>query len=245
MLKNRVALVTGAARGLGEAIARVMAKEGAHVAVTDLDPKACQSVIDSLENPTNHMATQINVTSKSSITEAVQKMQEKYSQPPDIIVNSAGITLDKYLLRMSEETFDKVIEVNLKGTFLVNQIAASALKEADLRGSIVNISSVVGKTGNVGQANYTASKAGVIAFTKTAAKELGKFGIRVNCICPGFIQTAMTDAVPEHIQQMIKFQVPLGHFGEPEDIAETAAFLASEKAKYINGAAIDVNGGLF
>ena len=107
--------------------------------------------------------------------------------------------MDKYLLRMSEESFDKVIDVNLKGTFLINQITATAMKKADIKGSIVNISSLVGKTGNVGQTNYSASKAGVIAFTKTAAKELGKFGIRVNCICPGFIQTAMTDAVPEHV----------------------------------------------
>ena len=122
-----------------------------------------------------------------------------FSRPPDIVVNSAGITMDKYLLRMSEESFDKVIDVNLKGTFLINQITATAMKKAEIKGSIVNISSLVGKTGNVGQANYSASKAGVIAFTKTAAKELGKFGIRVNCICPGFIQTAMTDAVPEHV----------------------------------------------
>lgn len=245
MLKNKVALVTGAARGLGEAISRVLAKEGAQVAITDLDSKACQAVINSLESPANHLATQVNVTSKDSISEAMQKIQDKYSQPPSIIVNSAGITKDKYLLRMSEETFDQVIEVNLKGTYLLNQICATALKEQSLPGSIINISSIVGKTGNVGQANYTASKAGVIAFTKTAAKELGKYGIRVNCICPGFIQTAMTDAVPEHVQQMILFQIPLGHFGEPNDIAETVAFLASDKAKYINGAAIDVNGGLY
>ena len=245
MLKNKVALVTGAARGLGEAISRILAKEGAQVAITDLDSKACQNVINSFENPSNHLATSVNVTSKDSISEAMQKIQDKYSQPPSIIVNSAGITKDKYLLRMSEETFDQVIEVNLKGTYLVNQICATALKEQSLPGSIINISSIVGKTGNVGQANYTASKAGVIAFTKTAAKELGKYGIRVNCICPGFIQTAMTDAVPEHVQQMILFQIPLGHFGESNDIAETVAFLASDKAKYINGAAIDVNGGLY
>ena len=129
-----------------------------------------------------------------------------FSRPPDIVVNSAGITMDKYLLRMSEESFDKVIDVNLKGTFLINQITATAMKKAEIKGSIVNISSLVGKTGNVGQANYSASKAGVIAFTKTAAKELGKFGIRVNCTCPGFIQTAMTDAVPEHVSIQIYFR---------------------------------------
>lgn len=244
MLANKVAFVTGGARGLGEAIARVMAREGAQVAVSDLDASQCQNVIANLQQPDHHLPLKVDVSCKQSVTDAVQQIQDKYSRPPDIVVNSAGITMDKYLLRMTEESFDKVIDVNLKGTFLVNQIAANAMKQAEIKGSIINISSVVGKTGNVGQANYTASKAGVLAFTKTAAKELGKFGIRVNCICPGFIKTAMTDAVPEHVQQMILFQIPMGAFGEPDDIAETAAFLASEKAKYINGAAIDVNGGL-
>merc|ERR1711990_1109493 len=151
----------------------------------------------------------------------------------------------------------------------INQITATAMKKADIKGSIVNISSLVGKTGNVGQTNYSASKAGVIAFTKTAAKELGKFGIRVNCICPGFIKTPMTDVVPDKLKLMVQFQIPLsssernpgedswsrrlaekavgrslGDFGEPEDIAEAAAFLASAKARYMNGATVDVNGGL-
>ncbi len=138
-----------------------------------------------------------------SVKETLQQIKSKYSQPPDVVVNCAGITIDKYLLRMPEDSFDKVIEVNLKGTFLINQVAANAMKEAGIQGSIVNISSVVGKTGNIGQANYTASKAGVIAFTKTAAKELGKFGIRVNCICPGFIKTGMTDVVPDHVKKLM------------------------------------------
>jgi len=244
MLANRIAWVTGGGRGIGEAIVKVLSREGAQVAVSDLDQESCHTVVHNLANPDQNLAVTNDVSSKDSVMETLEKIKAKFNRPPDIVVNSAGITIDKYLLRMSEESFDKVIDVNLKGTFLINQLSASAMKEADIKGSIVNISSITGKTGNVGQANYTASKAGVIAFTQTAAKELGKFGIRVNCICPGFIETAMTDAIPEHIRQMMLFQIPLGHFGQAEDIAETAAFLASNRAKYINGAAIDVNGGL-
>lgn len=199
MLANRIALVTGGGRGLGEAIAKVMAREGAKVAVSDLDQDSCQNVIKNLDNASDHIALEMDVSKRLSVQDAVDKIKQNYSSAPDIVVNSAGITMDKYLLRMSEETFDKVIDVNLKGTFLVNQITAQAMKEQELPGSIVNISSLVGKTGNPGQTNYSSSKAGVIAFTKTAAKELGKFGIRVNCICPGFITTAMTDAVPDHV----------------------------------------------
>merc|ERR1719242_2558415 len=132
----------------------------------------------------------------------------------------------------------------LKGTFLVTQTAASLMKEQKLAGSIVNIASIVGRTGNIGQANYSASKAGVIGFTKSAAKELGKFGIRVNAICPGFINTPMVETIPEHMRQMILFQIPLGTMGQPEDIAETASFLLSTRAKYISGTVIDVAGGL-
>ena len=204
MLSSKVALVTGGARGLGEAISRVLAREGAKVVVTDLDQSQCQNVCSSLDNAQQHLSCALDVSKKESVMKTLESVQDKYSQPPDIVVNSAGITMDKYLLRMSEEAFDKVIDVNLKGTFLVNQIMANAMKQAEIKGSIVNISSVVGKTGNVGQANYTASKAGVIAFTQSAAKELGKFGIRVNCICPGFIKTAMTDAVPEHVSHSSK-----------------------------------------
>lgn len=199
MLSYRVAWVTGGARGLGEAIAKVLAREGAQVAVTDLDQDACASVAKTLPNPDLHIGLKADVSCKTSLSECLKQIQDKYSRTPDVVVNSAGIIMDKYLLRMPEETFDKVIAVNLKGTFLVNQLSAAAMKEAGQPGSIVNISSIVGKTGNIGQANYAASKAGVIAFTKTAAKELGKFGIRVNCVCPGFIQTAMTENLPEHV----------------------------------------------
>jgi len=151
---------------------------------------------------------------------------------------------------MNDDTFDKVIDINLKGTYLVNQVFATAMKNEKIQGSIVNISSIAGKIGFSGHNNYSASKAGVIAFTKSASKELGKYGIRVNCICPGFIETPMAETMlsevgPQMIEQIrntLELQIPLGRFGNPEEVAEVAAFLASERASYISGAAIDVNG---
>merc|ERR1711935_1125022 len=212
------------------------------------------------------LALVTDVSQSESVKDCFSKVLEKYGRAPDIIVNSAGITKDVLLLRMKEEDFDKVIDINLKGTFLVTQTAASLMKDNKLQGSIVNIASIVGRTGNVGQANYTASKAGVIGFTKTAAKELGRFGIRVNVILPGFIETPMTDVIPEKVKVMVQSQIPLvsgrhsnkglkikliekltgrplGDFGSGADIGEAAAFLASDRARYVSGACIDVNGG--
>merc|ERR1719433_1431572 len=194
--------------------------------------------------PDDHYSVATDVSQSDSVSESFQRVLEKYKRPPDIIVNSAGITKDGFLLRMKEEDFDQVMDVNLKGTFLVTQTAASLMKENQLAGSIVNIASIVARTGNIGQANYTASKAGVIGFTKTAAKELGKFGIRVNVILPGFIKTPMTDVVPDKVKEAFVSQIPLGEFGLPVDIAEVAAFLASSRSKYITAASLDVNGGL-
>jgi NAD(P)-dependent dehydrogenase (short-subunit alcohol dehydrogenase family) len=198
----------------------VLARDRANVVVTDLGLDACQETVATL-GPGEHHAVAGDVSSKKSVTDCFQQILDKYKRAPDIIVNSAGITKDGFLLRMKEEDFDRVIDVNLKGTFLVTQAAAALMKEQKLQGSIVNIASIVGRTGNIGQvimannngkddivyldlyflfqANYTASKAGVIGFTKTAAKELGKFGIRVNVILPGFIKTPMTDVVPDKV----------------------------------------------
>merc|ERR1711970_352613 len=145
---------------------------------------------------------------------------------------------------MKEEDYDKVMDINLKGTFLVTQSAATFMKEEKLKGSIINIASIVGKTGNIGQANYTASKAGVIGFTKTAAKELGQFGIRVNVILPGFIKTPMTDVLPEKTTSQLIPRIPIGRLGEPSEIAEVAAFLASRKSSLMTGAVLEVTGGL-
>merc|ERR1711872_1208234 len=204
---------------------------------------SCRETLGSLRED-DHFAVTSDVSQASSVNDCFKQVLDKYKRAPDIIVNSAGITKDGFLLRMKEEDFEKVIDVNLKGTFLVTQTAASLMKEQQLAGSIVNIASIVGKTGNIGQANYTASKAGVIGFTKTAAKELGKFGIRVNVILPGFIKTPMTDVVPEKVNAGILSSIPLGDFGDPEDIAEVVSFLASQRSKYITGAVVEVTGGL-
>merc|ERR1712117_227266 len=243
VLSGRLALVTGGGSGIGRAVCQVLARDNARVVVTDLNIDSCLQTQQELR-PDEHLSLAADVSQADSVRECFQKVMEKYKRAPDIIVNSAGITKDGFLLRMKEEDFDKVIDVNLKGTFLVTQAAASLMKEQQLPGSIVNIASIVGKTGNIGQANYTASKAGVIGFTKTAAKELGRFGIRVNVILPGFIKTPMTDVVPDEVKTGILSQIPLGDFGDPIDIAEATAFLASSRSKYITAASLDVNGGL-
>jgi len=266
MLSGRLALVTGGGRGIGRAVAQVLAREEAQVIVTDLSEQGCQETIKELLSG-DHTAVVTDVSKSESIKACFDHVLGKYNRAPDIVVNSAGITKDRLMLRMKEEDFDQVMDVNLKGTFLVTQAAATLMKEKKVEGSIVNIASIVGRTGNVGQANYTASKAGVIGFSKTAAKELGRFGIRVNVILPGFIETPMTDVVPDKVKMMVQSQIPLvsqgqtekslkmkviekltgrplGHFGNPIDIGETAAFLASSKARYVSGACIDVNGGL-
>lgn len=269
VLSGRLALVTGGGRGIGRAVCQVLARDNAKVVVTDLSLDSCKETEQSLRQD-DHFSVASDVSQAASVNECFKQILDKYKRAPDIIVNSAGITKDGFLLRMKEEDFDKVIDVNLKGTFLVTQAAASLMKDQQMPGSIVNIASIVGKTGNIGQANYTASKAGVVGFTKTAAKELGKFGIRVNVILPGFIKTPMTDVVPDKIKMMAQFQIPLtamhnnstiepswkkrlvekligrplGDLGEPEDIAETASFLASDKARYMTASVIDVNGGL-
>merc|ERR1712098_569166 len=243
VLSGRLALVTGGGRGIGRAVCQVLARENAKVVVTDLSMDSCQETMQSLTQD-DHFSVASDVSQAGSVNDCFKQILDKYKRAPDIIVNSAGITKDGFMLRMKEEDFDKVIDVNLKGTFLVTQAASSLMKEKNVSGSIVNIASVVAKTGNIGQANYTASKAGVIGFTKTAAKELGKFGIRVNVILPGFIKTPMTDVVPDKIKEAFVSQIPLGDFGDPIDIAEVTSFLASNRSKYITGASFDVNGGL-
>jgi len=244
VLSGRLALVTGGGSGIGRAVCQVLARDNARVVVADLNIDSCKHTEKDLRSD-EHYSVATDVSQSDSVSECFQKVLEKYKRPPDIIVNSAGITKDGFLLRMKEEDFDQVIDVNLKGTFLVTQAAASLMKENQLPGSIVNIASVVARTGLVTNANYTASKAGVIGFSKTAAKELGKFGIRVNVILPGFIKTPMTDMFPDKARIGLLRQIPLGDFGDPLDIAEVSSFLASSKSKYITGALLDVNGGLF
>ncbi|XP_031202394.1 estradiol 17-beta-dehydrogenase 8 isoform X3 [Mastomys coucha] len=176
------------------------------------------------------------------LDEAAAQDTACFSRPPSVVVSCAGITRDEFLLHMSEEDWDRVIAVNLKGTFLVTQAAAQALVSSGGRGSIINISSIVGKVGNIGQTNYASSKAGVIGLTQTVARELGRHGIRCNSVLPGFIVTPMTQQMPDKVKDKVTAMIPLGHMGDPEDVADVVAFLASEDSGYITGASVEVSG---
>lgn len=245
MLSGRLAVVTGAGSGIGRAVCRVFASEGATVIGADMNEKGMEETLAMIKDTGDHQSYQCDVSSSASVNNLLDKIKEKYSSAPHIAVNSAGITRDRTMMKLTEEDFDKVVNVNLKGTWLLNKAVGKAMLTDKVPGSIVNISSLVGKTGNIGQTNYAASKAGVIGITKSMAKEMGKFNIRVNAVLPGFIETPMTETVPENLMQMTKLLIPLGRLGNPEEIANTCAFLASDKSSYITGATIEVTGGLF
>ncbi|XP_061170129.1 estradiol 17-beta-dehydrogenase 8-like [Saccostrea echinata] len=245
MLTGRLAVVTGAGSGIGRAVCRVFASEGATIIAADTNEKGMEETMSMIKDTGDHQTYPCDVSNSASVNDLVSKIKERYSSAPHVAVNSAGITRDRTMMKLTEEDFDKVIDVNLKGTWLLNRAVGKAMLADKVPGSIVNISSLVGKTGNIGQTNYAASKAGVIGLTKSMAKEMGKFNIRVNAVLPGFIETPMTDVVPEHLMQMTKLLIPLGRIGNPEEIANTCAFLASDKSSYITGATIEVTGGLF
>ncbi|XP_037650678.1 estradiol 17-beta-dehydrogenase 8 isoform X2 [Sebastes umbrosus] len=235
--------------GIGRAVCQRLASEGASVVVADLNEESANETLGSLPSGLRgqgHMAAVVDVSSKESVKKLVTSVQTQYFQPPSVCVNAAGITQDDFLLNMSEDQFDKVIQVNLKGSFLVIQAVAQALVACGApKGSIVTVGSIVGKVGNIGQANYAASKAGVEGLTRSAAKELSRFGIRCNCVLPGFISTPMTDKVPEKVISKMTSLVPLGRMGEPAEVADVCAFLASDDSRYITGASVEVTGGLF
>ncbi|EEB11304.1 predicted protein [Pediculus humanus corporis] len=199
--------------------------------------------VDKNEQKTNHSAFKMDITKSENIHNVVKKILALYEKPPSIIVNCAGITMDSFMINMSEDSFDKVIDVNLKGTYLITQHFAKLLLERNITGSIVNVGSIIGKIGNIGQCNYAASKAGVELITKTAAKEFGRYGIRCNVVLPGFIQTPMVETVPEKVKEMFSKQIGLKRLGQPEEVAEVITFLASDKSSYVNGASIEVTGG--
>ncbi|XP_030597318.1 (3R)-3-hydroxyacyl-CoA dehydrogenase isoform X1 [Archocentrus centrarchus] len=202
-LVSRLALVSGGGSGIGRAVCQRFASEGASVVVADISEESANETLDSLRDDLRgqvHTAAVVDVSSKESIQKLVTSVQTRYFQPPSVCVNAAGITQDNFLLSMEEEQFDKVIQINLKGSFLITQAVAQALVACGApRGSIITVGSIVGKVGNIGQANYAASKAGVEGLTRTAANELSRFGIRCNCVLPGFITTPMTDKVPEKV----------------------------------------------
>lgn len=246
IVAGKIAFVTGAGSGIGRAVCQVLAREGAKVIATDQNGIAAQETQGLISGIgcNDHISLSVDVSMGESVNMAFSDAIQHYGKPPSVIVNSAGITRDNFLLKMSEEWFQKVLDVNLKGTFLVVQAATKAMIDANISGgSIVNIASIVGKHGNIGQCNYTASKAGVEAFTKTAAKEFGKFGIRCNAVVPGFIKSPMTDAIPEKVIQKILPSIAMGRMGRPEEVAEVIAFLASDRSSYVNGASIEVIGG--
>ncbi|NLW08668.1 MAG: 3-oxoacyl-[acyl-carrier-protein] reductase [Firmicutes bacterium] len=241
-IAHEVALVTGAARGIGKAIALALAEAGASVVLTDLLPEVNETAAALQEKGYKACAVTGNVASLADAQQMVEKAIDEYGRL-DILVNNAGITRDNLLLRMQEEDWDKVIAVNLKGTFNMTKAAVKTMIK-QRSGKIINIASVIGQIGNTGQANYAASKAGVIAFTKTMARELASRGIRVNAVAPGFIQSQMTEVLPEEVKDTILRQIPMGKFGQPEDVAKVVLFLASEAAGYITGQVLRVDGGM-
>lgn len=244
MLKGKVALVTGAGRGIGREIALALAGEGAFVAVNyNGSEQSAKEVVELIKSQGgNAKAYQCNVSDYEASQKMINEIIED-NQRLDILVNNAGITKDNLLMKMSEDDFDKVIDINLKGTFnCIKHISRHMLKQRS--GKIINISSVSGVLGNAGQANYSASKAGVIGLTKSAARELAKRGITVNAIAPGFINTDMTECLSDSVKEGAVAQVPLGRFGEAKEVAQLAVFLASDKADYITGQVISVDGGM-
>lgn len=244
MLTGKIAVVTGATRGIGRAIALALAEEGAEVVINyHHSEERSLAVKEEIEARGGKAAVmQCDVSDYESCERFVSAVAEMYGRI-DIWVNNAGITKDQLLMRMSEEAFDEVIETNLKGTFQCMRFVSRVMVKQRC-GRIINLSSVVGIAGNAGQVNYAASKAGVIGMTKSAAKELAGRGITVNAVAPGFIETEMTSVLSEKVQEQAKNQIPLGHFGTPEDVASAVVFLASEQAKYITGQVLQVDGGM-
>ncbi len=243
LLESKVAVITGGGRGIGEAIARRFAVEGAAIAVCDVMLDNAQLVADSLTKAgTKAQAYAVNVTDAKQVQEVCDKIVADFGRV-DILVNNAGITRDGLLLRMSEQDWDLVLGVNLKGAFLFTKaLSRGMIKQRS--GAIVNVASIVGVMGNAGQANYSASKAGLIGFTKTIAKELASRGVRSNALAPGFIQTPMTDKLSEEAKKAQTDFIGLGRLGQPADVANVALFLASDLSGYVTGQVIGVDGGL-
>jgi 3-oxoacyl-[acyl-carrier protein] reductase len=243
-LSNEIALVTGASRGIGKAIATVLGNRGATVIGTATSASGAQGITDALSaSGIKGTGKVLNVTDQDSIAALMESVQEEFGTPT-ILVNNAGITRDNLLMRMKDDEWQAVIETNLTSAFRMSKACLRGMMKAR-HGRIVTITSVIGATGNPGQANYAATKAGVIGFTKSLAREIGSRGITVNTVAPGFIDTDMTRELPEAQQQALLQQIPLGRLGTVEDIANAVAFLSSEDAAYITGETLHVNGGMY
>ena len=242
-LENKIALVTGAARGIGQAIAVKLAADGADLALCDVQAEWLADTTAKVQAlGRRSQAYAMDVANGVAVTEAVNRIVSDFGRI-DILVNNAGITRDTLMIRMSEEDWDAVLDINLKGAFLVTKAVVKYMMK-QRSGAIVNIASVVGVMGNAGQVNYSASKAGLIALTRTMAKELGGRNVRINAVAPGFIRTAMTEKLPELAKEAMLRNVPLGRPGEPEDVAKAVAFLAGDNASYVTGQTLAVCGGM-
>jgi len=244
LLNGQIALVTGASRGIGRAIALALGRQGAHVFGTATSPESANAISSLLkEQGIEGQGIALDVNNVDSITATLSEV-EKAKGAPTILVNNAGITRDNLLLRMSETEWDELLNTNLKSVYRMSKACLRAMTKAR-SGRIISISSVVGSTGNPGQANYAAAKAGLIGFTKALAREVGSRHITVNAVAPGFIDTDMPRALPEASKDALLKQIPLGRLGLPEEVAAAVAFLASPQAGYITGTTIHVNGGMY
>ena len=243
-LKDKIAIITGASRGIGREIAVLFAKEGAKLVLTSRNPEALKAVAKEIyeisrEEP---LVFQLDVRDSAKVEELLDKTLDKYKRV-DILVNNAGVTKDGLFVRMADADWDEVLDTNLKGTFLCMRAVSKAMMKQRY-GKIINMASVIGLIGNAGQANYAASKAGIIALTKSVAKELGSRNVMVNAIAPGFIDTEMTQGLTADVKNAILKTIPVGSFGKPIDVAKTALYLASDESNFITGQVITVDGGM-
>lgn len=241
--KNKVVLVTGASRGIGKAIAYKFASQGAYVLGTATTEESAQKISNNFEKKKfSGFGFVLNIAKKSSIEQFEKNIKD--FDAPNILINNAGITRDNLLIRMKDDEWEDVMHTNLTGMFHITKLCLRAMMKARF-GRIINISSVVGLTGNPGQTNYSATKAGMIGFTRSLAKEVGSRGITVNAVAPGFIKTAMTDVLSDEVHESLIRHITLGRLGEPDEIASVVDFLASDRAAYITGQTISVNGGMY
>ncbi len=244
MPENRTAIVTGGGQGIGKAIVLDLAAEGVNVVAADIDPESAQSsAAEAMEKGVRSLGAQVDVADPGSVEAMVQQVSREF-EAVDYLVNNAGITRDSLLMRMGDDAWGAVIDTNLTGTYLCSRAVVRLMMKQRF-GRIVNITSVVGVMGNAGQTNYAASKAGMIGFTKSLAREVASRGITVNAVAPGFIQTAMTDVLPEKAREELVALIPNGRLGIPEDVASAVRFLVSDEASYITGQVLHVNGGMY